>query len=53
MSLSFYYSASVDLETDKKIQDTIASEFQDRTLICIARQLEAFRDNGFAAHSIW
>jgi len=30
--------ASVDYETDKKIQDTIASEFEDRTILCIARQ---------------
>lgn len=30
-------SASVDLETDKRIQETIRSEFLDRTLLCIAR----------------
>ena len=30
-------TASVDYETDRKIQDTIASEFEDRTILCIAR----------------
>ena len=30
-------SASVDLETDNKIQKTIQTEFKDRTLLCIAR----------------
>ena len=29
--------ASVDLETDSKIQHTIKTEFRDRTLLCIAR----------------
>ncbi|KAF8900175.1 ABC protein [Gymnopilus junonius] len=32
-------TASVDLETDQKIQHTIATEFKDRTLICIAHRL--------------
>ncbi|KZV75428.1 ABC protein [Peniophora sp. CONT] len=32
-------TASVDLETDSKIQDTIQSEFTDRTLLCIAHRL--------------
>ena len=32
------FVASVDYETDKKIQDTIASEFEDRTILCIARK---------------
>ncbi|EJD47908.1 ABC protein [Auricularia subglabra TFB-10046 SS5] len=32
-------TASVDLETDSKIQRTIQSEFGDRTLICIAHRL--------------
>ncbi|KAF5370179.1 hypothetical protein D9757_010634 [Collybiopsis confluens] len=32
-------TASVDLETDKRIQDTIRTEFQDRTLLCIAHRL--------------
>ena len=32
-----YTSASVDLETDNKIQQTIQTEFRDRTLLCIAR----------------
>ena len=30
-------TASVDYETDKKIQDTIATVFNDRTILCIAR----------------
>lgn len=30
-------TASVDYETDKNIQDTIANEFRDRTILCIAR----------------
>ena len=30
-------TASVDYETDKKIQDTIATAFSDRTILCIAR----------------
>lgn len=34
----FIGRASVDLETDRKIQDTIQSQFVDRTLICIARE---------------
>ena len=33
-----FYSASVDLETDTKIQHTIQTEFKDRTLLCIARK---------------
>ncbi|KAJ7650714.1 ABC transporter [Roridomyces roridus] len=32
-------TASVDYETDRKIQDTIAQEFEDRTLLCIAHRL--------------
>jgi len=32
-------TASVDLETDSKIQYTIQTEFQDRTLLCIAHRL--------------
>lgn len=31
------FIASVDYETDRKIQDTIAYEFKDRTILCIAR----------------
>ena len=31
-------TASVDYETDRKIQDTIANEFADRTILCIARK---------------
>ena len=34
-----YSSASVDLETDQKIQQTIQTEFQGQTLICIAHRL--------------
>ena len=34
------FAASVDYETDKKIQDTIASEFEDRTILCIARKFQ-------------
>jgi ABC-type multidrug transport system fused ATPase/permease subunit len=30
-------TASVDYETDRNIQDTIAHEFKDRTILCIAR----------------
>jgi ABC-type multidrug transport system fused ATPase/permease subunit len=30
-------TASVDYETDRKIQDTITTEFHDRTNLCIAR----------------
>ncbi|KAG6831801.1 hypothetical protein H0H92_007478 [Tricholoma furcatifolium] len=32
-------TASVDLETDRKIQTTIQNSFSDRTLICIAHRL--------------
>ncbi|EIN03766.1 ABC protein [Punctularia strigosozonata HHB-11173 SS5] len=32
-------TASVDLETDAKIQKTISTEFSDRTLLCIAHRL--------------
>jgi ABC-type multidrug transport system ATPase subunit len=32
-------TASVDYETDRKIQDTIAHEFSDRTILCIAHRL--------------
>ncbi|KAG0701997.1 ABC protein [Suillus ampliporus] len=32
-------TASVDLETDNKIQHTIQTEFKDRTLLCIAHRL--------------
>jgi ABC-type multidrug transport system fused ATPase/permease subunit len=32
-------TASVDYETDRKIQDTITTEFRDRTILCIAHRL--------------
>ncbi|KAG2142222.1 ABC protein [Suillus bovinus] len=32
-------TASVDLDTDNKIQHTIQTEFRDRTLLCIAHRL--------------
>ena len=32
-------TASVDYETDRKVQETIAREFNDRTILCIARTL--------------
>ncbi|KAF9255406.1 ABC transporter [Marasmius fiardii PR-910] len=32
-------TASVDYETDRKIQDTIAREFKDSTILCIAHRL--------------
>ncbi|KAG1821831.1 ABC transporter [Suillus subaureus] len=33
-------TASVDYETDSKIQHTIANEFKERTILCIARKFE-------------
>ncbi|KAJ6578028.1 ABC transporter [Mycena capillaripes] len=33
-------TASVDFETDKKIQESIAREFHDRTILCIAHRLQ-------------
>jgi ATP-binding cassette, subfamily C (CFTR/MRP), member 1 len=38
-SLPAWLSASVDYETDTKIQSTVLSQFHGRTLICIARRL--------------
>lgn len=35
-----FYVASVDYETDSKIQHTIANEFKERTILCIARKFE-------------
>ena len=31
-------TASVDMETDSRIQATISKEFADKTLLCIARE---------------
>ena len=36
-------TASVDLETDVKIQRTIAVEFRDKTLLCIGSSIEMLR----------
>ncbi|KAK8854643.1 hypothetical protein IAR55_003382 [Kwoniella newhampshirensis] len=33
-------TASVDVETDSKIQETIRTEFRDKTLLCIAHRLK-------------
>ena len=35
-------TASVDYETDRKIQDTITTEFRDHTILSIARTSLAF-----------
>lgn len=35
-------TASVDYETDRNIQKTIATEFKDRTILCIARRHRLF-----------
>lgn len=43
--LMLWFAASVDYETDRKIQDTIATEFEDRTILCIARE--------FAVYYVW
>ena len=42
-------TASVDYETDRKIQETIANEFRDRTILCIARTLLVLASFLFAA----
>jgi hypothetical protein len=36
-ALMYLYAASADYEADSKIQDTIANEFKERTILCIAR----------------
>lgn len=36
--LTDFPAASVDYETDSKIQATIATEFKERTILCIARE---------------
>lgn len=40
--LTVFVIASVDYETDRKIQDTIANEFAERTILCIARTYRVF-----------
>jgi ABC-type multidrug transport system fused ATPase/permease subunit len=55
------YRASVDLDTDGKIQKTIQSEFSGKTLICIAHRLRTIlsydrilvMDNGKVAVSLY
>ena len=37
-------TASVDFETDTKIQQTIRDEFSDSTLLCIAHRLRTIVD---------
>ncbi|RXW24280.1 hypothetical protein EST38_g1589 [Candolleomyces aberdarensis] len=39
ISQGFSRLASVDYETDRNIQDTIAREFSDKTILCIAHRL--------------
>ena len=43
-------AASVDYETDRNIQDTITHEFQDRTILCIAREPVRFPAEEFQAN---
>lgn len=38
-------TASVDVETDKIVQDTIRSEFEDKTILTIAHRLETIMDS--------
>ena len=38
-----FCAASVDYETDGKIQNTIATEFKERTILCIARKSRSDR----------
>ncbi|ODV80944.1 uncharacterized protein CANTADRAFT_4932 [Suhomyces tanzawaensis NRRL Y-17324] len=38
-------TSSVDVETDKVIQDTIRSEFKDKTILTIAHRLETILDS--------
>jgi ABC-type multidrug transport system ATPase subunit len=37
---AFIHLASVDLETDSKIQETVLAEFSSRTILCIAHRLK-------------
>lgn len=43
----FEFIASVDYETDSNIQETIKSEFGDRTLLCIAHRIKCVRSSAF------
>lgn len=55
------YRASVDLDTDGKIQKTIQTQFKGKTLICIAHRLRTIigydrilvMDNGKVAVSVF
>src|SRR4249919_1975327 len=37
-------TASIDMDTDRKIQETIRSEFGDATILCIAHRLRTIAD---------
>ena len=40
-------TASVDYETDRKIQDTITTEFHDRTILCITPYVPSLSSSSF------
>jgi hypothetical protein len=45
--------ASVDYETDGKIQNTIATEFKERTVLCIARKFHlGYSCSAFVDHHV-